>query len=113
MRVPLLDSIAIVLLLPLQLQLATQDRSSPLEADGDVLKGTGQEEELCCHGGGNAGVAEACECLRWNLGPWCWYGTVTVLTGAYADSPYQRSRRRRVPCGVRVWRTAAALLVLL
>ena len=67
MRVPLLDSIAIVLLLPLQLQLATQDHSSPLEAGGDVLKGTGQEEELCCHGGGDAGVAEACECLRWNL----------------------------------------------
>ena len=54
MRVPLLDSIAFVLLLPLQLQLATQDRSSSLEAGGDVLKGASQEEELC-HGGGDAG----------------------------------------------------------
>lgn len=58
MRVPLLDSIAFVLLLPLQLQLATQDRSSSLEAGGDVLKGASQEEELC-HGGGDAGLAEA------------------------------------------------------
>ena len=67
MRVPLLDSIAIVLLLPLQLQLATQDRSSSLEAGGDVLKGASQEEELC-HGGGDAGLAGECECLKMEPG---------------------------------------------